>query len=88
MSSPEQLAKHILKGDKAALAKGVTLIESTLPEDRKKAQTLLQTVQSNTNNGSIKIGVTGVPGVGKSTFIESFGNFLIKSKKKNCRFNH
>ena len=66
----------IINGDRRALAKGITLIESTRSEDRALAQDLLQRLLPQTGN-SIRVGITGVPGVGKSTFIEALGLYLI-----------
>ena len=72
------LSQEIIKGDRTALAKGITLIESTLPKDKIKAQEVLKSCIHKSGN-TIRIGVTGVPGVGKSTFIETFG-LLLTSK--------
>ena len=72
------LSKEIIQGDRTALAKGITLIESTLPNDKIIAQELIKKCLQKSGN-SIRIGVTGVPGVGKSTFIETFG-LLLTSK--------
>ena len=74
-------AQKILKGDKRALAKGITLLESTLPQDKIYAQKLLDTLRPHTQRG-LRLGITGVPGVGKSTFIEAFGMKLLKEGKK------
>jgi len=59
--------------DRRALAQAITLLESTRKEHRTDAEELLHQVMPYTGN-SIRIGITGVPGVGKSTFIEAFGN--------------
>ena len=69
-------AEAILAGDRRALAKAITLVESQRDADRDAAQALLQHLLPHTGN-SIRVGVTGVPGVGKSTFIESFGQHVI-----------
>ena len=74
-------AKAILAGDRRALAKAITLVESVRPQDRKASQELLNELLPHTGN-SIRIGITGVPGVGKSTFIESFGQTVIAQDKK------
>ncbi len=63
------------------LSKAITLVESTLDEDQLLAQQLIELILPYTGK-SIRIGITGVPGVGKSTFIEAFGNFIIKEKNK------
>ena len=70
-------AEAILSGDRRALAKAITLVESQREADRDAAQTLLKALLPHTG-GSVRIGVTGVPGVGKSTFIEAFGQHLIE----------
>ena len=75
------LAQKILKGNITALSQAITLVESTLPEDEKIAQQLLGTCLLKSGN-SIRIGITGVPGVGKSTFIETFGKLLTSQGKK------
>lgn len=63
------------------LAKAITLMESSLPEDQRLADEVLDAVASYSGN-SIRIGITGSPGVGKSTFIESFGKIFLRSEKK------
>jgi LAO/AO transport system kinase len=63
------------------LSRAITLVESTLVSDRLLAAEVLQNVLPHTGK-SLRIGITGVPGVGKSTFIETFGNHLIASGKK------
>ena len=68
--------KSILSGNRRALAKAITLTESSLPAHREQAQVLLEALLPHTGN-SIRIGISGVPGVGKSTFIESFGQLLL-----------
>jgi len=71
----------LTQGNRRALAKAITLVESKREEDREAAQVLLQEVLPQTGN-SIRIGISGVPGVGKSTFIEAFGLYLISQGKK------
>jgi LAO/AO transport system kinase len=73
--------ERFLAGNRRDLAKAITLIESTREVDRVQAQLLLEQLLPKTGK-SIRIGVTGIPGVGKSTFIESFGMFLVKLGKK------
>ena len=75
------LTQEIIEGNTTALGKGITLIESILPEDEIKAQELLASCLPKRGK-SIRIGITGVPGVGKSTFIETFGRLLTKQGKK------
>jgi len=65
-------------GQRRALAKAITLVESSLASHREAAQKLLEALLPFTGN-SIRIGVSGVPGVGKSTFIEAFGQRLVDS---------
>ncbi len=69
------------QGNRRALAKAITLVESTLETHREQAQELLNTLLPDTGN-SLRIGISGVPGVGKSTFIEAFGQHLIAKGKK------
>ncbi|MGB5555349.1 MAG: methylmalonyl Co-A mutase-associated GTPase MeaB [Flavobacteriaceae bacterium] len=79
--SEEKLVHGILNGDRALLARGITLVESTRPEDFGKARKVINQCLAHSAD-SIRIGITGVPGVGKSTFIEAFGKFLIAQGKK------
>jgi len=62
-------------GNRRSLAKAITLIESSRADDREAAQSMLEELLPGTGN-SIRIGISGVPGVGKSTFIEAFGLYL------------
>ncbi|MFT6790929.1 MAG: LAO/AO transport system kinase [Cellvibrionaceae bacterium] len=73
--------QSILDGNRRSLAKSITLIESQLPEHQEMAQQLLEAVLPHSGN-SIRIGISGSPGVGKSTFIETFGRYLLKQGKK------
>lgn len=73
--SVSDLILGISQGNITSLSRGITLIESTNTNDFEDAQTLIQGCLPLTKK-TIRIGITGVPGVGKSTFIESFGNFL------------
>jgi LAO/AO transport system kinase len=77
----ENLFLLIKSGDLGALARGITLLESTKEEDKIAAQKLIQLSLPFVGN-SMRIGITGVPGVGKSTFIETFGLKLIDEGKK------
>ncbi len=70
------LAEGLLTGQRRALAKAITLIESTRPEHRQRAQKLLDALLPHTGR-SMRVGISGVPGVGKSTFIEALGMYLI-----------
>lgn len=69
------LADNIRKGNIRAIGKGITLLESKKPEHAQKAMQLLDMLLPFAGN-SLRIGITGVPGVGKSTFIEAFGSYL------------
>jgi len=71
------LAKRIQQCDRAALARAITLVESSRAEHQALAQELVQTLLANSGNAQ-RIGISGVPGVGKSTFIETLGQQLIE----------
>ena len=75
------LAKAVLDGDRRALARAITLIESTRRDHRTEAGALLEQLMPHTGN-SIRVGISGAPGVGKSTFIEALGNYLIDKGHK------
>ena len=77
----ETLAREVLAHDRRALAKAITLVESTRDDHRDAAQHLLELVLPSTGK-AVRIGITGVPGVGKSTFIEAFGRYLIGIGKR------
>tara|TARA_R110001592_G_scaffold363375_1_gene686374 strand:+ start:18474 stop:19463 length:990 start_codon:yes stop_codon:yes gene_type:complete len=72
---------QLKQGNRRALAKAITLVESTLEVHREQAQDLLNSILPDTGK-SLRIGISGVPGVGKSTFIEAFGQHLISQGKK------
>jgi LAO/AO transport system kinase len=74
-------AQAILSGDRRALARAITLIESTRRDHRAEAGALLENIMPHTGN-SIRVGISGAPGVGKSTFIEALGNDLIDKGHK------
>ena len=78
---PQQLFEGITSLDRSALSAAITLIESTNAKHRLDASELLQLCLPKSGN-SIRVGVTGVPGVGKSTFIEAFGKVLVAEGKK------
>jgi LAO/AO transport system kinase len=69
------LAAGVRAGDRRALAKAITLLESTRPDHRRRADALLDSLLAATGH-ALRVGISGVPGVGKSTFIESLGTFL------------
>jgi LAO/AO transport system kinase len=72
----DTLREGLLAGNRRALARAVTLAESTHPEDRAEARDLLGALPE--PEGTLRIGLTGAPGVGKSTFIEAFGLYLAR----------
>ena len=76
-----EFKEGILAGDRVLLAQAITLVESELPADQDLATALIQELLPHTGN-SFRIGVTGVPGVGKSSFIEVFGTKLLDAGKK------
>jgi LAO/AO transport system kinase len=67
-----ELAVRLQRGDRRALARALTLVESTRPDHRRQAEALIDTILSATG-GATRIGISGPPGAGKSTFIECFG---------------
>ena len=71
----------INNGDRLVLSQSITIIESGLNEDNKVANTIIEAILPKTGN-SIRVGITGVPGVGKSTFIEVFATYLTSVCKK------
>jgi LAO/AO transport system kinase len=71
----------ILDGDRRALARAITLIESTRRDHRAESGALLEQLMPHTGN-SIRVGISGAPGVGKSTFIEALGNHIIDQGHK------
>ncbi len=76
-----KLASQIISGDYLALSKGITLLESTLEKDKRKSLKLISICREKKTN-SIRIGISGSPGVGKSTFIEKVGKIITESGKK------
>ncbi len=76
MTDTEELADRILAGDRRALARAVTLVESTRKDHRAGATALLEAL-NRSGRQALRIGLSGTPGVGKSTFIEAFGMMLI-----------
>ncbi len=78
---PADIAERLVAGDRAALARAITLVESTKPEHQASARDLLTAVMERTGN-AWRIGLTGVPGVGKSTLIEALGGRLTDKGRK------
>ena len=79
--SVDEYVDGILKRDIAVLGKAVTLVESTRPEHQEKAQQVIARCLPHAGN-SVRVGITGVPGAGKSTFIDALGMHLINSGHK------
>lgn len=77
----EEYVQGIISGDKILLSKAITIVESSLSEHQRIGQKIIEKILPYTGK-SVRIGITGVPGVGKSTFIEALGNLLVKDKKK------
>ncbi len=75
------LIDGIRAGDRTALARGITLVESKLPAHRSSARQLLSAF-TNADTNTVRLGITGVPGAGKSTFIDAFGCLLVEKGLK------
>lgn len=75
LNDPQHYVTGVLNGDRLTLARTITLIESTLPAHQELAKTIVDRLLPYTGRG-IRIGITGVPGAGKSTYIERFGTML------------
>jgi len=83
---PKRLAAHeyadgLLSGNRVRLSQAITLVESTLPSDQELAQHVLDLILPHTGR-SVRVGITGVPGVGKSTFIEALGLHLVAQEHR------
>ena len=76
VSDPGRLVERLAEGDRRALARSITLVESSRPEHRSSAEALLDAVAGRAPP-SLRIAVSGAPGAGKSTFIEALGRYLI-----------
>ena len=76
-----QYIQGILNGDRVVLSRAITVIEGNLDSDNELSRSIIQGILPKSGN-SIRIGITGVPGVGKSTFIEAFGKHLISLGQK------
>jgi GTPase len=74
---PAQLAQAVRDGDRSSLARAITLVESTRADHRENAQRLLMELMPDAGS-ALHVGITGVPGVGKSTTIEALGGYLIE----------
>jgi len=76
-----QYIEGVLKGDRVLLSRAITIVESNLASDKLLAKEIVQAILPNSGK-SFRVGITGVPGVGKSTFIEVFGKHLIEKGHK------
>jgi len=76
-ADPQAYIDGVLAGQRRMLSKTITLIESSLPAHQKLARTILDALLPSTGE-AVRLGITGVPGVGKSTFIESLGRTLVR----------
>lgn len=76
-----ELAEGVLSGDRVMLARAITLVESNAPAHFEQAQELLTRILPRTG-GALRVGITGVPGAGKSTLIEALGMTLVGEGKK------
>jgi len=81
VSAATELAAAIRSGDRAALARGITLVESRRAADTADADTLLQALLPHSGK-SLRVGITGAPGVGKSTFLEALGQRLCTNGRR------
>lgn len=78
----EEMANALVKGDRRTLSKAITLIESTLPQERRAADYLLDAACKKIGpRDTVRVGFSGPPGVGKSTFIKAVGKHIIKQGK-------
>lgn len=81
LPDPALLAAALVAGDRAALGRAITLVESTLPEHQALAQALLAQVLPRAG-GAMRVGITGAPGVGKSSLIERLGLMLLEQGRR------
>lgn len=79
--SAKEFVQHIISGNKSVLARAITLIESNLLQHQLLAEEILTGCLPHAGN-SLRIGITGVPGAGKSTFIEALGNIILQQDKR------
>ena len=76
--SPAELAERVRQGSRPHIARAITLLESSRPDHREKAKELLRLLAPDSGS-SVRVGITGVPGAGKSTFIDALGVRLIEN---------
>ena len=83
IKTADEYMEGIERGDTTVLSQAITLVESSLPQHRAVAQQIIQRCQLISNGKeTMRIGITGVPGAGKSTFIEAFGSYLTSEGHK------
>lgn len=83
IQSADYYIDGIFRGDRTILSQAITLVESSLPEHREVANKIIAECQKHSaRTQSMRIGITGVPGVGKSTFIEAFGGYITSQGHK------
>lgn len=80
-TEPQKIINEIIKGNRIFLSQAITLVESTLHNHQELANKIIEGCLPFSGK-SIRIGISGIPGVGKSTFIETFGKYLISKGKK------
>lgn len=81
MADLDRLVEGVLSGNRRLLARAITLIESSRPDDHAQSRELLRAIRSYTG-GAVRVGITGVPGAGKSTLIDALGVRLIEAGHK------
>ncbi len=81
MTDVEKLAEGVTRGDRRALARAITLVESARADHREAADALMERL-AGADRQALRIGLSGTPGVGKSTFIEAFGTMLTAQGKR------
>lgn len=77
----DAMASGVLEGRRAAISRAITLVESSRPDHRASARALLAELTPHAG-GAVRVGISGVPGVGKSTFIEALGSHLVAQDKR------
>jgi LAO/AO transport system kinase len=81
IKDPSAYIEGVLAQDRRVISKTITLIESSLPDHQETARAVLDTLIPHTGN-AVRLGITGVPGVGKSTFIENLGMYLVQNGRR------
>ncbi len=82
LGDPAALLAAIRNGERRALARAITLVESTAAHDRARADDLLALLRPQATSPVVRVGISGPPGAGKSTFIEAFGLYLLAQGRK------